>query len=371
MTLRKLSIRGFKSIAHAEVELQALNVLIGANGAGKSNFVGVFELLREVVEGRLQSYALRRGGADALLRFGRKHTPGITLDFDFEPYGYTLRLQPSDDGSLFLEQEVCSHRGPGNDVPVPIAFIDGGGESHLQAWAVGHPPRSSSPSVRDACAEMLRTMSQWRVYHFHDTSATAAVKQLGDVGDMHALRPDASNLAAFLYRLQKTSRSSFEFITKMVQRVAPFFDHFELRPFPANEEKIRLEWVERGSDAYFNAYALSDGTLRFICLATLLLQPDLPSVILLDEPELGLHPLAITLLAELLNRAAHHTQVVVSTQSVNLVDELEPTDLIVVDREPSSGASVFRRPTQDEAREWLDDYSLGELWQKNVLGGRP
>lgn len=362
MTLEKLSITGYKSIEHAEVDLRALNVLIGANGAGKSNFVGVFELLRELAEGRLQVYVARRGGADALLRFGRAHTPALVIDFDFEPNGYRVELAPSDDGGFFFAEETCRFRGQGYPQPFEKPLGAGGHSESMLARTAEREP---------IAAYVLRTISSWRVYHFHDTSSSARVKQIGDIGDNEALRPDASNLAAYLYRLENTARPSFDLIVKIVQRVAPFFDGFKLHPDRNNEDKIRLEWAERGSDAYFNAHALSDGTLRFICLATLLLQPDLPSMILLDEPELGLHPLAITLLAELLQRAAHYTQVIVSTQSVSLVDELEAADLIVVDREPSSGASTFRRPTPEDARGWLDDYSLGELWRKNVLGGRP
>lgn len=362
MILEKLSITGYKSIEHAQVELRALNVLIGANGAGKSNFVGVFELLREVVEGRLQLHVARRGGADALLRFGRARTPALVIDFDFEPNGYRVELAPSDDDGFLFVDEVCTFRGPGYEQPFEERQSAGGYRESKLARAAENS---------DIAAHVLRTISSWRVYHFHDTSSSARMKQVGDIGDNEALRPDASNLAAYLYRLGNTARPSYELIVKMVQRVAPFFDGFKLHPDRNNEDKIRLEWAERGSDAYFNAHALSDGTLRFICLATLLLQPQPPSVILLDEPELGLHPLAITLLAELLQRAAHHTQVIVSTQSVTLVDELDPGDLMVVDRDPKSGASLFHRPTPVEVRGWLDDYSLGELWQKNVLGGRP
>lgn len=362
MSLKRISIAGYKSIERVDVELARLNVLIGANGAGKSNFVGIFELLREIVEGRLQAHVARQGGADALLRFGQKHTPALELGFDFDPNGYRLRLAPSNDGGLFIEDEVCSFRGGGYERPYEVSIGTGGArESRLSVAARRRP----------AADYVLRSVASWRVYHFHDTTAAARIKQHGEVGDMDALRSDASNLAAFLFRLEKTAQDSFALITRMVQRVAPFFERFRLRPDPINEDKIRLEWVEKGSDTYFNAHALSDGTLRFICLATVLLQPDMPSVVLLDEPELGLHPLAITLLAELLRRASNDTQLIVSTQSVTLVDNLEPRDLLVVERRPPARASVFRRMDPDDVQQWIEDYSLGELWQKNVLGGRP
>ena len=144
----------------------------------------------------------------------------------------------------------------------------------------------------------------------------------------------------------------------------------------SNCEKVRLRLTrsswngrERDSDAYFNAHSMSDGTLRFVCLATLLLQPTLPETILLDEPELGLHPYAIRVLAELLQSASATTQVIVSTQSVSLVNQFSPEDLLVVERE--AGNTVFKRPKSEDIQNWADDYGLGDLWEKNVIGGRP
>jgi predicted ATPase len=183
------------------------------------------------------------------------------------------------------------------------------------------------------------------------------------------LRSNASNLAAFLFLLQGQHPEHYREIVRTVRLVAPFFDDFALRPRPLNPNKIQLEWREKGSDSYFGANYLSDGTLRFMCLATLLLQPDLPATVLIDEPELGLHPYAITVLASLLRSAAQQTQVIVSTQSVPLVNQFRPEDVIVVDREDRQ--SVFRRLTQADLESWLDEYGLGDLWEKNLLGGRP
>jgi predicted ATPase len=191
----------------------------------------------------------------------------------------------------------------------------------------------------------------------------------GDVEDNRFLRPQAENLAPFLYWLQQKKPDHFATIQDTIRQIAPFFDEFRLAPSRLNEAKIRLEWKEKGSDTYFNAFALSDGTLRFICLATLLLQPELPVVVLLDEPELGLHPAAITLLADLLSSAATRTQVIVATQSVTLVNQFEPEQVWTVDREDNQ--SVFRRLSTQTMDAWLNDYALGELWEKNVLGARP
>ena len=138
-----------------------------------------------------------------------------------------------------------------------------------------------------------------------------------------------------------------------------------------NEDKIRLEWLHVGSDAYFDASSLSDGSLRFIALATLLLQPESlrPPVVLLDEPELGLHPFAITLLASMLKHAAVDSQIIVATQSPVLLDHFEPEDVLVAER--VNRATKLSRLDDDKLHAWLEDYSLGQLWEKNEFGGRP
>ena len=218
---------------------------------------------------------------------------------------------------------------------------------------------------------VLSALRSWSVFHFHDTSAEAPVKRKGPIDDNDGLRPNASNLAAFLFRLQKTDKDSYRRIVAAVRQVAPFFDDFRLKPDRLAPDKIQIEWSEKDSDTYFNAHALSDGTLRFICLATLLLQPktNLPSLILIDEPELGLHPYAVTQLAALFKSAATRTQVLVATQSVTLMNQFDPEDVVVVDRK--DGQSTFRRIGADEIASWTDSYALGELWEKNVIGGRP
>ena len=354
--LDSIRIAGYKSIRDQEIELRPLNLLIGANGSGKSNFLGAFRLLHEIINNRLQIFVRQSGGADRILHFGRKVTERLVLDLRFGIKGYLCKLLPTVADSLFFEEEEmiydCSEfesLGTGYETAI---WTDN--NLRLGSTLAGH--------VTDAFRD-------WRVYHFQDTSPAARVKQTGDLHDNNFLRPDAGNLAAFLYLLQETRPEIFRNITEVVRMVAPFFGSFNLRPDPLNPEKIRLEWQESGSDTYFDAHSLSDGTLRFICLATLLLQPDLPDTVLLDEPELGLHPYAITLLADLLQSAAVRTQVVVSTQSVTLVNQFAPEDVIVVDR--ADGASVFRRLSEEAIASWLDDYSLGELWEKNVLGGRP
>jgi predicted ATPase len=354
-TLDRIEVEGFKSIRQLRLDLKPLNVLIGANGAGKSNFISVFGLLRHIIEGRLQVYVAQAGGADALLHFGGKQTSELKLRLSLGELGYDLELVPSTTDTLIFAHEQYQPVLSANDI--------WGIQGHREALLLGGTHRGPQPH------QVLERMQGWRVYHFHDTSASAKVKQTGDIGDNEALRPDASNLAAFLFLLRTKHPESYRRIVSTIRLVAPFFNDFRLRPSPFNEQKIQLEWSERSSDAYFNAHAFSDGTLRFICLATLLLQPNLPSLILIDEPELGLHPYAIQVLAGLVRSASEKTQVILSTQSVSLVNQFAPEELVVVDR--SNGESLFRRLSPEDTKDWLEDYSLGELWEKNVFGGRP
>lgn len=361
--LDQIKITNYKSIRYLNLELSDLNVFIGANGSGKSNFIGVFKFLNHLIEGNLQTYTAEQGGADTILHFGRKHSEEISFTLSFENgiSAYECRLAAGAEDNFFFSYEDVSlfgnHEGRFGLHTDSLVL----GKGHLES-------KISATSSRIA-AYVLGHLQSWKVYHFHDTSDSAKVKQTGDLEDNRFLRPDARNLAAFLYRLEKNYQDHFDNIQDAVRLVAPFFDRFNLQPSELNPDKIRLEWLEKGSDAYFNASVLSDGTLRFICMATLLLQPQLPSVILVDEPELGLHPSAISVLANLLQSAAKRTQVLISTQSVTLVNHFEPQDVVVVERE--EGQSVFRRLDKADMTNWLDDYSLGDLWEKNVLGGRP
>jgi predicted ATPase len=222
-----------------------------------------------------------------------------------------------------------------------------------------------------AARNIVQAVERWSSYHFHDTSDASPPKRTQDVDDNRSLRSDGGNLAAYLFRLSHQFPETFARIVECIRRIAPFFAEFKLEPLAINPGKIKLEWRQHQSDSYLDGAALSDGTLRFICLATLLLQPDslMPSLILLDEPELGLHPAALTLLVEMLRSASDRHQILAATQSATMLDQLTPDEVIVA--EQLDGASTFRRLDEASLRDWLDEYGLAELWLKNVLGGRP
>lgn len=358
MKIDAISIQNYKSIKELkDFKLSNLNILIGANGAGKSNFISFFKMLNMMIEKRFQEYVKVQGGADNILYFGTKMSSEIVGKIDFGRNKYRFILKPTEDDTLFFSEERTYYLSRKyNDLETERIIGESNNETKL----------FDCPSV---CEHVRNALLSWRVYHFHDTSSTAGVKKYCDLTDYRKLAPDASNLAAFLYLLKQKYENSFFMIEETIKLIAPYFDRFILEPDALNDERIRLEWREIGSDKTFNANHLSDGTLRMICLTTLLLQPNAPDTIIIDEPELGLHPYAISVLASLMKSFAVDKQLIVSTQSVTLINHFEAQDIIVTDKK--EGASVLRHLEAHELDDWKEDYSLGEIWEKNIIGGRP
>jgi predicted ATPase len=356
MGINTIRIQNFKSIRDSgNVEIRPLNVLIGANGVGKSNFISFFKFLNQLFEQHLQLYINQHGRADNLLYFGRKRSDfmggEITFDNDWRNK-YEFKLVPDQNGNLIFAEEQAGHKDSN------WTFNRGGTmESQMQigdSWKLVY---------------LRRHFSTFKIFHFHDTSSNSKVKQPSGSRDYAYFHEDGGNLAAYLFRLQEAHPTYFKIIERTVHSIAPFFDRFYLQPDEINGEQIFLRWIEKGSEQLFTAHNLSDGTLRMICLTTLLLQPTPPSTIIIDEPELGLHPFAIEKLAAMLKSASLKAQIIISTQSTNLLNHFEAEDVIVVDRQQEQ--STFHRLDADELADWLAEYSLSDLWDKNLLGGRP
>ena len=359
--LKRVQISGFKSIASLDLIMNPINILIGANGSGKSNFISLFSFLRHLSEGKLQTYVEQHGFANTFFHFGAKKTKTISITLDVGENTYHADfLHGEANDALVFAQEYCNYIGSPRDFHIKGKL----GESGLLPGG-----EADSEYVKKYTREYL---NKCRVYHFHDTSASAAFKQAQSISASTFLQNDAANLAPYLYYLKEYWPENYQEIVAAIQTVAPFFHDFYLVPQgTAGNEVILLRWTHKDHDAPFSANQLSDGTARFICLSTLFLQPEYlrPSTIVLDEPELGLHPAALEVLAEIIQVTAKTSQVICSTQSVTFANFFKPQDFIVVDQK--KGVSTFERLEEDQLQIWLEDYGMGDIWMKNLVGGRP
>ena len=363
--LKNVIVRGFRSIREMELELAPINVCIGANGAGKSNLIEFFKMINELMAGRLQQYIATTGRATSNLHFGPKVTPQLEAELRFEAdqgtNTYQMRLFYAAGDSLIFADETLSFLGIGHDTPRQRCLGAGHQEALVRDYVEDEP-----------LINVLRNfLNRCRVFHFHDTSQTARIRQHCYVGDDRWLMPDAANLAAVLYRLKAENERIYRRIVRDVAQIAPFFVDFHLEPSGPHGNDIMLNWRHRESDLLFGPHQLSDGTLRAVCLIALLQQPieDLPYLIVVDEPELGLHPHALQLVASLFQAVSENVQVLISTQSSTFVDVFDPQDIVVVERKGK--ATTFERPDPKILDSWLEEYSLGEIWEKNVIGGSP
>lgn len=352
-----IRIKGYKSFKEITVPLERINILIGSNGAGKSNFLSLFELLGNAYEGFLARSVAQAGGVDKLLHMGRKQTDRVSIEVIEGVNSYHLELMESD-GALIVEKESLGY----SSRPTFWTYYD----------IANFKPETALKEYNGMTRGdyIKQYMSQIKKFHFHDTGRTSPFTgESNIVNDSYILYSKGDNLAAFLYGIMTKYPMVYKRIVSVIQSVAPFFHDFYLVP---NESGgVRLQWRDKFSEVIYGPNELSDGTIRFIALAVLFMQPDLPKVIVIDEPELGLHPVAIEKLAGLIKMAANRgTQVIAATQNAELISNFQPEDILTVDQR--DGESQIRRLNADELGQWLNDYTLGDLWKQRIMkGGQP
>jgi len=362
--LNSFSIKGYKSIKTIEGFVpNPVNVLIGPNGAGKSNFVSFFKFLSWMLnsDGKLQEYVAYLGGANDILHDGADVTKSIDAHIElitnngFNEYQFSLMFAKPD--MLVFKEEKYRYSAKRFD-----------GKSKWASCGVGHKEAKLPETTNESAKVILNLLRKLIVYQFHNTSDTAPMRLKWSQTDGRWLKQNGENLGSFLYRIKNEETPYYIRILKYIRLVLPFFDDFELYP---EFGQILLCWKEKGTTKVFNAGQASDGMLRTIALISLLAQnpKDLPTVLFLDEPELGLHPSAIDAVAGLIKAASSYCQVFVATQSISLVNNFELEDLVVIDRK--GRYSEFRRPDSETLKEYLEEFSTGQIWEKNIIGGRP
>lgn len=366
--IKSLEIKGYKSISSdypLTLNLDNINIFLGANGAGKSNIISFFKMLSFMMSGRFEEYVARAGSNQTILHFGSKKTPSISAKLRFEnskSYDeYEFTLTTATPNRLIIKDETITWGRKENELkPQTIQLKSNFTESGLV-------------DTKDKTALIIRNILDrgCKVYQFHDSSNEGPLRQASPVNSANYLQAEGNNLASFLYLLKQNYPIEYKRIVNHVKMVVPQFRDFYLEP---QNNYISLNWVDTSLNDYvFNSHQLSDGSIRFIALATLLLQPNkiMPNVIIIDEPELGLHPYAIDLLAEMIKDASLHTQIIIATQSSALIDNFDVDNITVIERDEDKGCTIANKLNSKELQEWLEEYSNSELWSKNVIGGRP
>jgi len=371
--IKHIHLENYKSIKQADINLTNLNILIGANGAGKSNFIGFFAFLQQMLKQNLRGYVMDKGRQDVFLCYGVKESDYLAASIKFINAGvnaevtYSINLNPTNEGVFrFNSEEFHANILDGDDKGFSHNTGNLGYESHIP-YIINLADAADNKDIGIGCVKIVDSKIQnIQIFHFHDTSDSSPLKSTIVNNDNLYLRSNGANLAAMLKLIYDNYSDYYRLIVDTIQMVVPDFHDFVIR----DSEFITLEWFNKKNvDIPWKAHYLSDGSLRFIALATLLLMPSKlqPQTIIIDEPELGLHPTAIHILSGLIKRAAQDRQIIISTQSPALLANLEPEDIIVVDKK--GDYSEFMRLDKNNLKTWLQDFSLPELWEMNILGG--
>jgi predicted ATPase len=377
-TITNLTIKGFKSIKNLDdLKLARFNVLIGANGSGKSNFIDFFLMLNDMfgsTNGDFQRFAFQKGQASSLLYYGPDETQSMDASIQFDGDGqwsrYSFSLGWGEPDNLHFTDELLEYQTDGNDTEPRQKHFN---SPHLESSVLKQSDSQSDLAVSTVARVFRNRLRQVRVYHFHDTSEKAGIRRTQDLHREDYLMTNAGNLAVFLHNLKNNKPAHYRRVLAAIQLVAPFISDFVVEPEVTDSRFVLLRWKDRSGET-FGPHQLSDGTLRALALITALLQPEetMPSIMFFDEPELGLHPAAIGLVAGLLKAASLKRQVVVATQSPILIREYAPEDIIVVERREDDnghGASHFTRLDNEALGNWVNRFDLGKLYEMNVTGG--
>jgi predicted ATPase len=309
--LEMISIEGFKSFRNLKnfTLNHGLNILIGANGAGKSNFIDFFRVMERIALNSLIEYVAQYGQAETFFFQGTKKTPAIKIEIVISSMEYTFSLIPKVDGSVMVKNETVTMTKSLSS-HVKNEFIESDKENSKESILGSTIHSNKIVDNKTIKTHIHDTIAKWRIYHFHDTSSFSTLRKAASIYNHKELFADGSNLPAFLWALKGKRSRAYEKITASMRRIMPLFEDFVLEPEPNGatpDRLVRLCWRERGSQYIYQPWQMSGGTLRALALMTVLMQPDPPSTIIIDEPELGLHPNSLDFIAGLMHAAAEET----------------------------------------------------------------
>ena len=378
----RVRIRGYRSLLDVDLPLHGLNVLIGPNGAGKTSLIEVFLLLADAMNERLASALSDLGGIAQVLT--RDVGDSVLLELEApskafpHPLRYELEIAPLGVGYEIKRERLSQEqtRGPER----PFVFVDNVPGRPRFFWEGALvAPTWEFDEKETALAQMSRTLRTYpeteelrrglaSVAHFAtlDVSKRAVVRLPQELRPVSAPGANGQDLYAFLYTLRADHPDRYERLQDILRVAFPGFRQAEF-PLVASGQAT-MAWYDVFSKPLYPPQ-LSEGTLRFIWLAALLLSPNPPGITLIDEPEVSLHPELLRLLAGLLQEASMRTQLIVATHADRLIRWLKPDEVLIADK--SEGASTLTRADTLDLKQWLEEYTLDELWLMGEIGGRP
>lgn len=379
--IQRIGIEGFRRLKDVDLEMRPMMAMIGANSVGKTSFMDALSLLSASARGSLNQHLNDLGGFNSLVTrdFSEEIVLMTVMDNPgYESPEYRLRLAPQGQGYT-ISEETLTQATPGHLMPFKhidarygdIRFSDP--ETHrLQKPDWEYDPLESAlsqvPRMYRQSEQLRRTLSSATKYHVLDVGRRAAVKLPQQLRPAMLPGQNGEELAPFLYNLRETNHDRYEAVEDSL-KVA--FPGFEVISFPVVAAgMIAMTWKDRPFKAPFYMNELSEGTLRFLWLVSLLQSPELPTITMIDEPEVSLHPELLSLLADLLREASLRTQIVVATHSDRLVRFLEPKEVVVMDINEEDGAATMTWGDELDLDDWLTEYSLDEVWQMGRMGGR-
>jgi predicted ATPase len=377
---KALSIHGFRRLLNVQLELRPLSVMIGANGTGKTSMLDVLSVLAKSAQGKLSESISELSGLSNLLTYDRADELhlGISMTVPrYEPLEYSLRLKTQAVAYAIREEKLTQRR---SGYPGPFIHIDSHYEDvkyyEVEAKNLVRPnwehnaletSLSQVPKMFQQPEDLRNRLSSSTFYHVLNVDQRSPVRLPQPMQPAKLPGRNGEELVSCLYSLRETDRDRFEAIEDALRAAFPRFDRLDFPPVAAGT--LALTWREKGFSKPFYMHQLSEGTLRFLWLATLLQSPGLTALTLLDEPEVSLHPELLSLLAEMMREASNRTQLVVATHSDRLIRFLQPKEILLMDA-GEDGMTTLKWADDLDLDEWLKDYSLDELWSNGRLGAR-
>lgn len=381
----RLHVQGFRRLYDVDLVLKPLNIVIGANGSGKTSLLDVFSLLAASASGALNETISEFGGVDGNLTNLTAANAGAARFMAFElamsvqghaPIQYRMSMSPRGVTYEIADETLTQQR---QQSPPPFKHIDAhhGVVRYYEQNRGLIPPDweynaaesalSQVPKMYHEPEDFRKRLASSTHYHVLDVGRRAPVRLPQPMRDAKLPGRDGEDLVSCLYMLRETDSDRFEAIEATLRAGFPSFERLNFPPVAAGT--LAMTWKDKTSKTPFYMHQLSEGTLRFLWLATLLQSPGLAAVTLIDEPEVSLHPELLSLLAELLREASQRTQLIVATHADRLVRHLLPSEVVTVDID-KGGAADAKWADEFDLEQWLNEFTLDEVWRMGRMGGR-